>query len=62
MYIFFTKLNKKIQFYNSIINSFPVYKLTFFRWIKYIYISEYDVNRFTLFPVRREFLKKLSVS
>ena len=31
--------------------------MTFFRWIKYSYAFECDVDRFTLLPVTREVLK-----
>ena len=31
--------------------------MTFFRWIKYSCAFEYDIDRFTSLPVRREFKK-----
>ena len=48
----------KNQFYSSIMNLFQVYEMTFFRWIKYFYVFEYYVDRFTLLPARREIKKK----
>ena len=32
--------------------------MTFFRWIKYSYVSEYNVERFTLLPARKELKKQ----
>ena len=49
---------KKIQFCSSIINLFQVYKMTFFRWIKYSYAFEYNVDTPTLLPARSELKKK----
>ena len=32
--------------------------MTFFRWMRYSYVFEYNVERFTLLPARRELKKK----
>ena len=53
------KLNEKIfQFCSFIRNLFQSYKMTFFRWMKYIYIFGYNVYRFTLLPAKRDLKTK----
>ena len=45
---------KGIQICNSIINLFQPYKMTFFRWMKYSYIFEYNIDRFTLLSIKKK--------
>ena len=37
---------KKNQFCSSFLNLFQPYKMTFFRWIKFIYAFKYNIDRF----------------